>query len=161
MRQIAFIAAVFTLVIGSLAAADTQLMGLVMPDAKVMCGINLDQAKTSPFAQYVLAHIAATPDQQFQQLVDSTGFDPRRDVSEILFATSADPANPSSVLLARGTFNLTQIKAAAQTHGAIISDYKGATLFTHPPNPAEAHPHAMGAAFLNGTLAIAGDLNSV
>ena len=32
-------------------AADPQLLNLVMPDAKVLAGVNVDQAKTSPFGQ--------------------------------------------------------------------------------------------------------------
>jgi len=38
-----------------LSAADPQLLNLVMPDVKVMADINVEQAKTSPFGQFVLA----------------------------------------------------------------------------------------------------------
>ena len=38
-------------------AADPQLLNLVMPDAKVLAGVNVDQAKTSPFGQYVLSQM--------------------------------------------------------------------------------------------------------
>ena len=38
-------------------AADPQLVNLVMPDAQVLAGINVDQAKTTPFGQYLLSQI--------------------------------------------------------------------------------------------------------
>jgi hypothetical protein len=161
MTQTALIAAIFTLLAGSLSAADQQLMGLVMPDAKVMAGINLDQAKTSPFAQFVLAHLSGSPAPDLQKMIDTTGFDPRRDVSEVLVATAADPAHPSGVLLARGNFNVGQISAAAQTAGGTASTYNGATLITAQTNPNEPNAHVMGVAFLGTTVAITGDLDSV
>ena len=38
---------------GALPAADPRLLKLVMPDAKVLADVNVDQAKASPFGQYV------------------------------------------------------------------------------------------------------------
>ena len=37
-----------------------------MPDAKILAGVNVDQAKASPFGQYVLAQFQAQ-DQHLQQ----------------------------------------------------------------------------------------------
>src|SRR3954454_4643447 len=68
-------------------AADPQLLSLVMPDAKVVAGVNVDQAKTSPFGQYVLSQMQLQ-DTEFQKLVMLTGFDPTRDVHELLVATN-------------------------------------------------------------------------
>ena len=50
-------ATLFTAFAGVIAAnaADTQLLSMVMPDAKVVAGVNVDSAKASPFGRYVLA----------------------------------------------------------------------------------------------------------
>src|SRR5579864_7272023 len=75
---------------GLLPAADPQLLNLVMPDAKMLAGVNVDQAKATPFGQYLLTQIQMQ-DQHLQQMVALTGFDPTRDVHEVLLATNAAP----------------------------------------------------------------------
>src|SRR5438105_1545007 len=92
MRQTAFLAGLL-LFGGTLFGADQQLMNMLMPDAKVVAGINVTQAQTSPFGQYMLSQMAKNG-AGFQDFIASTGFDPRRDVTEILVATNADPQNP-------------------------------------------------------------------
>ena len=72
-------------------AADPQLVGLVMPDAQVLAGVNVEQAKVTPFGQYVLSQIR-TSDPQFQELIALTGFDPTRDVREVLVASNGGTA---------------------------------------------------------------------
>ena len=54
------------------AAADPQLLGLLMPDAKILAGVQMGQAKASPFGQFVLSQ--AGPNAQFDQLKAATGF---------------------------------------------------------------------------------------
>src|SRR5580700_1979973 len=71
-------------------AADSQLLSLVMPDAKVLAGVNVDSAKASPFGMYVLTQLQSN-NTQLQQLIALTGFDPTRDVDEVLAATDATP----------------------------------------------------------------------
>ena len=46
------------LTVSTLSAADPSLVNLVMPDAKVLAGMDVERAKTSPFGQYVLATFA-------------------------------------------------------------------------------------------------------
>ena len=80
MKASIFTAAPMAIVFaGLLPAADPQLLNLVMPDAKMMAGVNVDQAKASPFGQYVLLQ-AQAQNQQLQQMVTLTGFDPTRDL---------------------------------------------------------------------------------
>ena len=38
-------------------AADSQMLSLVMPDAKVISGVNVDSAKSSTFGIYLMAQI--------------------------------------------------------------------------------------------------------
>jgi hypothetical protein len=139
--------------IGLLEAADPQLLNLVMPDAKILAGVNVDQAKTSPFGQYVIAQIQAQ-DPHFQEFVAETGFDPTKDLDELLVAANGNEKTAARLTLARGTFNADSIGAAAKAGGATSEVYKGVTIV-------ENSKHGDGFAFLSGTLAVAGDIASV
>ena len=138
---------------GPLLAVDPQLLNLVMPDAKMMAGVNVDQAKASPFGTYVLVQIQSQ-NQDLQKLSTLTGFDPTRDLDELLIASNGTPPKPSSLVLARGTFDAAKIQAAALGGGATTQTYGGTTLVLDPKGN-------NGFAFLNGTIAVAGDIASV
>jgi hypothetical protein len=142
---------------GAAFAADPQLMNLVMPDAKVLAGANATSAVNSPFGQFILAKIGGQIPQNF---VNATGFNPLQDVSEILMASAADPANPSGLLLARGNFPVDKITASLSAGGANwqMTTYGGATLI-NSTNPQGKVTFAV--AFLGNSVALAGDLASV
>ena len=139
---------------GLLPAADPQLLSLVMPDAKVLAGVNVDQAKATPFGVYVLGQIQAQGAQHLQQLTALTGFDPTLDLHELLIASNGKPGSKSGLVLARGNFDSEKILAAAQTGGGTTLVYKGVTLLIDPKQM-----HAV--AFLDHMLAVAGDVASV
>lgn len=157
MRQTAFVAAF--LVFGSAAfAADPQLMTMVMPDARIMAGMNATKAKSSPFGQFVVSKVSLLG-AEVQPLIAATGFDPFQDISEILAATAADPSKPTGILLVRGNFNPDKIGALVTGRsGVLVEPYDGSTLIsvTNPKNNS-----AMAVAFLGSSLAVAGDLASV
>src|ERR1700738_5573920 len=79
-----------TVLTGSLPAADPTLINLVGPDAKVLAGVNVQQAKGTLFGQYVLNQIQSN-DKDMLQLMALTGFDPTRDVRETLVASTGGP----------------------------------------------------------------------
>src|SRR5215467_5914381 len=83
-------------------AADSQLLNLVMPDANALAGVNVDQAKTSPFGQYVLSQVQSQS-QDMQKLITLTGFDPTRDVHELLAVSNGVPN--TGLVVALGNFN--------------------------------------------------------
>src|SRR5689334_7673993 len=83
---------VITCVSGTVSAADGQLVGLMMPDAKVLAGMNIAQVRTSPYGQYLLAQIPLGHP-EFQQFVQATGFDPIRDLTEVVAASSGVPGD--------------------------------------------------------------------
>jgi len=137
-------------------AADTQLLNLVMPDAQVMAGVNVTNAETTPFGQYLLTKLTSN-DPGLQTFVTQTGFDPTKDVTEVLAASSGTPASHSGLLLAKGSFNVTQLLAAiANDTKHLVSTYGGATLITSTKGADN-----FGVAFLGTTIAVAGDLTSV
>src|SRR5438067_12483164 len=105
----AALGAIFAVVLPA-RAADPQLLKLVMPDAKVLAGVNVDQAKTSPFGQYVLSQMQSQ-DAHLKELTTLTGFDPTRDVHEVLVASSGDPNQQTGLAVARGNFDPARILA--------------------------------------------------
>ena len=139
---------------GTLPAADPRLLNLVMPDATVLAGVNVDQAKATPFGQYVLTTLIQSQAQQLQQLATQTGFDPRQDVHELLLASTSASGNKTGLALALGAFDLGKIAAAAQAAGAGAETYGGFSIIEDPQ-------HQNGFAFLDSTLVVAGDLANV
>jgi len=131
-------------------AADPQLLSLVMPDAKVLAGVNVDQAKTSPFGQYILNQMQPG-DNHFKELTTLTGFDPTRDVHEVLLATSGGAGQNTGLVLARGNFDPARINALVVMKGAKSETYNGVTIV-------EDDKQANGFAFLNATVVAAGDV---
>ncbi len=138
--------------------ADSQLLNLVMPDASVLAGVNVDQAKTSTFGQYVLSQMQ---NPELQKLTAATGFDPTRDVDEVLVASGA-PGSKNGLALARGNFDPTQIAAAAAAHGGTKELYG---IFTIIEDQKQTHGvtfvGAGGTVAAPFTIAIAGDVASV
>jgi hypothetical protein len=157
MRQTAFVAAF--LVFGSVAfAADPQLMTMVMPDARIMAGMNATKARSSPFGQFVVSKVSLLG-AEVQPLIAATGFDPFQDVSEVLAATAADPSKPTGILLVRGNFNPDKIGALVTGRsGVLVEPYDGSTLISLT-NPNNKNP--MAVAFIGSSIAVAGDLASV
>jgi hypothetical protein len=147
-------ATLFTAFSGALSAADPQLLNLVMPDAKVLAGVNVEQAKGTQFGQYVLNQLQ-TEDAHMQQLVTLTGFDPRRDVRELLVASDGVPGGKTGLALAKGNFDVAKITAAAALQGAASEVYKSITILEDPKK------QSMGIAFLDSTTVAAGDIASV
>jgi hypothetical protein len=155
MKAQLFSATLFTAFSGVLSAADPQLLNLVMPDAKVIAGVNVEQAKGTQFGQYVLNQIQTT-DGDMQKLITLTGFDPRRDVREVLVANNGTPQSKTGLALARGSFDIARITAAATTEGkdVVTETYAGVTIL-------EDTKRTHGIAFLDSTTVAAGDLASV
>jgi len=133
-------------------AADSQLLNLVMPDAVVVAGANVAQAKTTPFGQYVLQQIQSQ-DATLQQLIALTGFDPTQDVIETLAASNGTPQ--TGILLVRGSFDAARILAAAATLGnGVTEQYQGFTII-------EDSNKAHGFAFPSSSVAVGGDVADV
>ncbi len=138
---------------GTLPAADPNLLNLVMPDAKVVAGVNVLSAKSSPFGQYVLSQFAGNAN--FAMVTTQVGFDPTKDLNEVLTASNGDKASPSGLAMATGTFNVSAITTAAVTQGNVVTEtYNGVSLL-------EDNKNVGAVAFLTSTLVVAGDIASV
>jgi hypothetical protein len=153
------LAGVFT--VSTAMAADPALLGLVMPDAKVVTGIEVSQSQASPFGQYVLSQIQLGAN--FDKITAAIGFDPRRDLQEVIAATATADASqatsqaPSGLVLGRGTFQPAKISTAALLAGATSSTYKGFEILA---NAGGAGKNG-GVVFLDNTTVATGDLTSL
>ena len=145
-------AAIFLVLATSAAfgAVDPALLGLVMPDAQVVTGVQVDQAQTSPFGQYILSQIPANSG--LEQIMTLTGFDPRRDLHELVAASAA---RQSGLVIGRGVFQPARISAAAILGGAIASNYRGIQILSGKNNQEGS------IAFLDNTMVLAGNTDAV
>jgi len=140
-------AALVALFSGVLSAADKRLIDLVMPDVKVMADVNVAQAKNSPFGQYVLTQVET---QQLTQIAALTGFDPTKDVDELLVAGTG-AAQHSGLALALGNFNVGAITALIARQKVVTETYHDVTIFENTQKES-------GLAFLSNFVVAAGDL---
>jgi hypothetical protein len=149
----------FAAVAASAAGVSPSLLNLVMPDATVVSGMNVDQSVTSPFGQYILAQMQFN-DSGFLQFMTSTGFDPRKDLHEIVAATPATASTTvhTALILGRGVFQPAMIIGSATSQGGVITNYRGYSLIGPPPGNSDA-PVAL--TFLDGATAAMGDVPSV
>jgi hypothetical protein len=143
-------AALAALFSGVLSAADPQLLNLVMPDVKVMADVNVEQAKSSPFGQYVLTQVET---QQLTQIAALTGFDPTKDVNELLVAGNS-AVKHSGLALVLGNFNVPAIAAVIAQQKVVTETYNGVTIYENTQKES-------GLAFLSASIAAAGDLTNL
>jgi hypothetical protein len=150
------------------AAAGPSLLGLVMPDAKVVTGIEVSQSQASPFGQYVLSQMQLGTN--FDKLAAAIGFDPRRDLQEIVVATAEVQApnqvpnqgpelsrDQTGLVLARGAFQPARIAAVASLAGAAVSTYKGFEILGNSSGGGKNS----GVVFLDSSTVATGDIPSL
>ncbi|MBS1877513.1 MAG: hypothetical protein JSU00_30150 [Acidobacteria bacterium] len=138
------------------AAVDPALLNLVMPDAKFISGIQVDTSKNSAFGKYVLSQMQSE-DPGFAKFIADTGFDPRRDLTEIVAGATGASDNPMLLVVGSGSFNPGAIANAAQAHGASVANYGGFTVITHATRGS-----SQGAlTFLSASLAAMGTQDAV
>ena len=154
MRPTAFLLPALLCASQFLHAADPQLLNMLPPDAKVVAGVNVDQARNSPFGQFLLTLVPADPN--FQQFVSTSGFDPRRDLHEILVAATGPGKSAAHLFLARGIFDVDRLLSLAPKPGHLKEQlYNGTRIFTGPGQD------NMVFAFPDANTAVAGDLTGV
>jgi len=115
-----------------LAAADPAMLKAVMPDAEFIGGADVDRIMNSPFGQFALSKIGAE-EEKLQKMIEMTGFDPRRDLREVMVASKNMSGKGNAVVMARGNFDAAKLTAAASVHGAVLNSYNGVTVFALNP----------------------------
>ncbi|MBI1895739.1 MAG: hypothetical protein HYS04_04255 [Acidobacteria bacterium] len=137
------------------AAADPEMLRYVSPNAKFVGGIQVDRTVASPFGQFVLSRVASG-DAGLSKFIAATGFDPRRDLREIVVSSEGPGDRNHGLIVARGTFDANRILAQAEAHGATAAPHAGITLITSGKDAKSAW-----FAFPDGSTFLAGDEASV
>jgi hypothetical protein len=95
-------------------------------------------------------------DAGFLQFISATGFDPRKDLLEIVAATPSTAASTghSGLLLGRGVFQPAMIIGAATEQGGTVTNYRGFSLIGQTGE-------SIALTFLDGSTVAIGDVASV
>jgi hypothetical protein len=138
MRQSVFVPALLcAAALSAMASVDSGLLALLPAGVRIVGSVDVSRARNSEFGQYLLSK-AQSEDAHFQEMIEQTGFDPRRDLQSILFETSNAPGKSSSfAILARGNFDPERIKALARSKGASIETYQGVDMIVHSKDKGE------------------------
>lgn len=146
---------VLSIVFGASAwSADSSLLNLVMPDAQVLCGASVERILSSPIGKEIGSQIRGKFS-EVQQAIEKTGFDPSKDLKEVLIAATGKGQNGPALVLVRGSFDPDKIRAAIATTGRTPETYQGVQILNNPSQSNGAF------AFLDGTIAVGGDLDQV
>lgn len=124
---------------------DGAFRPLIRPETNVLAGISIEKLKTAPLYQ---RHEKALDFPLFDASVQRLGFDPRRDITDLLFASD----NKTGALMARGHFQPKEIEAKLQASGLQRRPYKSFTLLGDDRN---------SLVFLKGGMLLAGSSKEV
>lgn len=132
-------------------AVDPALLQMAPDGAKALAGMQIAQGKQSPLGRYVLQHLG-TPGPRTQAWMSQAGFDPRRDLTEVLVAaTGSGTSVNGGLVLARGTFDTARLGAAMEAHGGVHTVVLGADVYS-----GGKAPHPWSVAFPDNTTAVMG-----
>lgn len=137
-------------------AADPALLRMIPANTPFLAGIHADQVKTSRFGQFILNQLK-TEEANMNKFIDATGFDPRRDLTELIVASSDAGGKGKSVVLARGRFDTSRISAFASSSGAQMTTYNGVQVMTGRTE----NEKSGWLAVLDTVTAVAGDQDAV
>ena len=120
-------------------AIDSTLAALIPPDSTMLAGIRMDAVRATPLYQKLIAGRSLP---QLDDFARDTGFDPRRDVRELLVASDGKDL----IVTARGTFSGHGFAGLAK------QSYKGVSLYTR---------NQRGVALIDASTAVAGTVPGV
>jgi hypothetical protein len=115
--------ALFLLAAHAAIAGDSALPDFLPPGIKMMFGVQVRRIAASPLAQGLPADASAIGRAgDWQKIVSLAGFDPIKDIKEVLMAsTGAAPQGqtPPMLLIARGNFNTGRFAAHARPYHGV------------------------------------------
>ena len=122
---------------------DNVLAKLIPADSQALFGARMEQLRSAPLYTKLVGEQKLP---QLDSFAGETGFDPRRDVRDLIVASNGRPN--TGVLLARGTFHVADVKTLKKVR------YRGYVLSLTPKEDA-------GFCIMDNTLAIAGPTASM
>jgi hypothetical protein len=100
--------------------SDFTLQDYLPPDTKVVMGLRVHALTESSLFQENSGN-AKTLAENWTKLTALTGFDPLRDIDEVLLTSPADRENAPALVVLRGRFNLERLAAGAELyHGVAL-----------------------------------------
>jgi hypothetical protein len=96
-------------------AAGPPLTDYFPPDTKVAFGVRVHNIVASSLARGFAAQAQAAG-ANWLKLVSQAGFDPLRDLDEVLIASSGEGPNPPAVIVLSGTFDVARLAEGAQRY---------------------------------------------
>ncbi len=137
----------------SFAADDLRLMEMLPAGPSTVAGFNVQQVLASPFGRQLLSQMKGD-EPQLRRLFELTGFDPRRDLRDVVLATYVRPGLADrTLLMARGNFDVPRLRTELLKNGP-IAEFLGVSLFNSASDGSSF-------AFSNDGLALAGDAISI
>jgi hypothetical protein len=138
-------------------AADQALLKMLPGDAMFIAGINADQIRTSRFGQFLLDQLKSE-EQNMEKFISMTGFDPRRDLKELIVASNDARGHGKAIVIARGRFDAARISQFARSSGAASTFYRGVEVLTGNDR---SGGNSGWMAILDASTAIAGEQDAV
>ena len=149
---------------------DRSLLALLPANANTLVGVDVERLKhTSLYQRLEEESRKEKGRNQFDELAAMTGFDPRRDVEQLLvaawpqgMASRPGEAEPNFLVAGRGRFNAANLTREILKQQAVVEKYRGYDILG--PRASGKEPqrtkgkHDQGAvAFLDETTAVAGN----
>jgi hypothetical protein len=108
------------------ASVQGDLLAMAPAETTLLTGIDVTRAQASPFGAYLLKQMRSD-EGRFQEFTGATGFDPHRDLQQVLLAGVAGKKGPNSrfAIFAHGTFDEARIKTAVLAKGGAVSAVDG------------------------------------
>jgi hypothetical protein len=136
-------------------AADPALLRFAPPDSGVIVGLNLEHILASDLGRSMLSQ-AKLDSPEVKKFIASVGFDPLRDIREVLIAAPAKNQKGRGLFLLRGTFDPTKFAELAVQPGMTAAVYRGVQIMTKNQ---QEQPLSM--ACLDASMILGGDPESV
>lgn len=138
------------------ASVDSGLLAMAPAEATLLTGVDVTRTANSHLGAYMLRQMHS--DQDFDKFIALTGFDPRRDLQQILFVGLGRQTGSDSrfAVLARGSFDPARLTGAAQAKGAVLTHYHGMPVLVQ-----NSGKRAVGIAFPQADIVVVGDLETV
>ena len=111
-----------------LLAVDSDLLRYIGPDTKQIAGAYVDRLASSPLGLFLQSK-AGAENRDFINFVTATGFDPRRDLREVIVASPGQAQARKGLIAARGAFNGAQLGALAVLSGGKKDSYNGTDIY--------------------------------
>jgi hypothetical protein len=148
MRRVALLALCFGVMSW---AADGALVQMLPGSPRMIAGMNMAQSVNSPLGRFFLSQMK-DDDQRLKQFIEMTGFDPRRDLQELIVANydGATAAKSHSLVVARGNFDAARVRANLLKDHVVSTAVGGFEMLT-------AKDGQGAVSFLDRTTAVAGD----